>query len=346
MTQNRAAFVLEDRRMEMGPVSDPQLGPADVLIKMEYCGVCGSDVHFYEHGQPGYPDVYPFVLGHEGAGEIIDVGAEVTHLAKGDRVAIEPGIPCRVCEWCVGGRYNLCPNIIFLSAYRAHGVLRNYITHPALLCYKLPENVTSLEGALIEPLAVGMSAAVNAGIRIGQSAAILGSGCIGLVTLLALRAIGITDITMVDLFDIRLDKAKQMGAANVVNASDVNPVAAVRDLHRGDGPDFVFETAGHQVTAGQTVPMVKRGGTISIIGNVVGQTPMDLQLMTSKELQLKTAFRYRNIYPTALEAVAAGRIDLSGIVSRIYPFDSAQQAFDDSITQKESMVKAVIHVSG
>lgn len=339
---NNAVYVTENRKMVYGSADMPKVGAHDVLIKMKFCGVCGSDVHFYEHGEPEFPDVYPFILGHEGAGEVIEVGAAVTHLKVGDRVAIEPGIPCRTCEWCTSGRYNLCPNVVFPSAPREPGILRNYVSHPASLCFKLPEGMSFEEGALIEPLAVAMNAAREAGAKIGQSAAILGSGCIGLVTLLALRAMGLSKITVVDLFDIRLDKAKELGAWNVVNAREQDPIEAVRRLHDGIGPDLVFETAGSTVAASQTIKMAKRGGTIMIVGNVTGQTPVDFQLMTNKELTIKSNFRYRNIYPTTIDAVASGRIDVKSIISRYYPLDQAPQAFEDCINEKATMVKAVI----
>ena len=346
MSGNRAAFVMKNRSIQLMDAPEPVAGPGQVLIKMTYCGVCGSDVHFYQHGEPEFPDVYPFILGHEASGEVVATGSGVTTLEAGDRVAIEVGIPCRTCEWCSGGKYNLCPSIVFLSAPRAHGVMQRYIAHPAELCYKLPDHVSTRDGALIEPLAVGLNAVVNAGVHVGQSAAILGSGCIGLVTLLSLRAAGVEDITMVDVFGNRLAKAAELGAARVVNASETDAVQAVKELHGGTGPDFVFEAAGNPVTAGQTIKMAKRGGTIAIIGNVVGQTPMDLQLMTNKELRLLTSFRYRNIYPTAIAGVASGKIDISTIVSREYPFADAEQAFEDSIAHKDTMVKAVISIAG
>ncbi|MCX7889695.1 MAG: NAD(P)-dependent alcohol dehydrogenase [Rhodobacteraceae bacterium] len=339
---NHACFVLENRRMAYGPVEMPVPKDDEVLIRMKFCGVCGSDVHFYEHGEPEFPDVYPFILGHEGAGEVVAVGRNVTTHKVGDRVCLEPGITCGKCEWCRGGRYNLCPDVVFPSAPREPGILRRYVAHPADLAFRLPDGVSCEEGALIEPLAVAMTAARAAGARIGQSAAILGSGCIGLVTLLALRAMGITNITVVDLFDIRLDKARELGAANVVNARSEDPVEAVRALHGGIGPDLVFETAGSTTAASQTIRMAKRGGTIMIVGNVVGQTPIDFQLMTNKELTIRSNFRYANIYPTCIDAVASGRINLRSIISRYYPLEQAPQAFEDCITEKASMVKAVI----
>lgn len=342
--ENRAAFVLENRQMKLGAFEYPQCGDEDVVLRVVYCGVCGSDVHFYEHGEPEFPDVYPFVPGHECACEVVEVGRNVTSLEVGDRVAVEPGITCGKCEWCKAGKYNLCPKVKFLSAPTYHGALRNYLAHPADVCFKLPDNMSTLEGALVEPLSVALNATTKSGITIGQKAVILGSGCIGLVTLLALNAMGVADVTVVDQFDIRLDKARELGAAHVVNASRSDPVEAVRDLTGGTGPDFVFEAAGNQKTAAQSLLLAKRGGTIVIIGNVVGQTPFNFQLFVNKELQVQSSFRYRNVYPVAIDAVSTGKIDVGRIVSKVYDFEHAQQAFEDSISNKESMVKAVIQV--
>lgn len=344
MTSNRAAYVLATRSVELGSADIPVVGEGDVLLRISYCGVCGSDVHFYEHGEPEFPDVYPFIIGHEFSGEVVEVGSAVTTHQVGDRVSVEPGIPCRVCEWCSKGKYNLCPDIIFLSAPRAHGAMRNYVAHPASLCHKLPDNVSDLEGALIEPLAVGMNAVRESGATVGDSVTILGAGCIGLVTLLSLRAAGVRDITVVDLHDIRLAKALELGASRVINAGQGDAIAAVVAAHGGIGPDFVFETAGSRVTAAQTVSMAKRGGTIMIVGNVTGDTPYDFQKFTNKELRIQSVFRYRNIFPVAIAAVASGQIDITGIVSSIYDFDDVAQAFEDSINQKQTMVKAVLRI--
>lgn len=340
--KNRAAFVLDNRKMEVRDTVMPELHPDEVMIRMKKIGVCGSDVHFYEHGEAEFPDVYPFILGHEGAGEVVEVGAAVSHLKAGDRVCLEPGVPCRVCEWCTSGKYNLCPTVYFPSAPRALGMMRNFITHKADLCFKLPENVSFQEGALVEPLAVGIHAVRESGIKMGQSAAILGSGCIGLVTLLSLKAAGVDDITVVDIHNIRLEKAKELGARHLINASSTDMISAVKDVYGGIGPDFIFETAGNKVTASNSVPMIKRGGTIMIIGNVVGDTPVNFQMLGNKEATIKATFRYRNIYPSALSALSSGRINVNSIVSDFYKFEDTQSAFEDSINNKATVVKAMI----
>lgn len=344
--KNEAIYVLENRKMQQGEAPMPIIGEEDVMLKIEYCGVCGSDVHFYTYGEPEFPDVYPFILGHECAGEVIETGKKVKKIKVGDKVAVEPGITCGKCEWCKSGKYNLCPNVRFLSAPTYNGALRKYVAHPADLCFKLPENVSTKEGALIEPLAVGLNAVVESGIKVGDTAVILGSGCIGLVTLLSLKAMGISDITVVDLFDIRLEKAMELGATRTINSSNCDPIEEIEKLTGGRGVDYVFETAGNKVTAAQTVYMVKRGGTVMMVGNVVGETPFNFQKVTDKEITIKGTFRYRNIYPVAIDLLASGRLDIKQIISNIYSFKDTMQAYEDCIEKKMTMVKAVIDVAG
>lgn len=342
---NKAALLMKNREIQMGDSPMPEMKPGYAKVKVEYCGVCGSDVHFYSFGEPEFPDVYPFILGHEFAGTVVEVAQDVTDLAVGDRVCVEPGTFCGECEWCKKGKYNLCKNMEFLSAPRTPGAMREYITHPAKLCFKLPDNVSTLEAALVEPLAVGMSAVIRAGIHVGDSAVVLGTGCIGLVTIMALKAAGVTDITAVDLFDIRLKKALELGATRVINTTDKDSVKEVLNCHGGIGPDYVFETAGSRYTAEAAVYMCKKGGVIMQVGNVIGETSLNLQRMCDKELTLMTNFRYRNVYPVCIEAISAGRINVKDIISEIYPFDQTMQAFEDCISKKQSMVKAVIRVS-
>lgn len=341
---NKAALLLKNRKIEIGDSSMPEIKPGYVKVKVEYCGICGSDVHFYSFGEPEFPDVYPFILGHEFAGTVVETADDVTDLKVGDRVCVEPGTFCGKCEWCKKGKYNLCKNMEFISAPRTLGAMREYITHPAELCFKLPDNVSTLDGALVEPLAVGMNSVVRSGIHVGDSAVVLGTGCIGLVTIMALKAAGVTDITAVDLFDIRLNKALELGATRTVNSSDKDAVAEILKYYK-NGPDYVFETAGNRYTAESAVYICKKGGTIMLVGNVIGDTSLNLQKMCDKELTLLTNFRYRNVYPVCIEAISTGRIQVKDIISEIYPFEQAMQAFEDCISKKQSMVKAVLKIS-
>ena len=193
----------------------------EVLVKLEYVGICGSDMHYYETGAIGNFVVKPpFVLGHEPGGTVIEVGSDVKHLKVGDRVALEPGKTCGHCEFCRQGKYNLCPDVIFFATPPVDGVFQEYVAHEADLCFKLPENVSTMEGALIEPLAVGFHAANQGGAHIGQTAVVMGAGCIGLVSMMALKAEGVSRVYVVDIMEKRLQKALELGADGVINGSE------------------------------------------------------------------------------------------------------------------------------
>lgn len=332
----------------MGYTQRPIPVPAsnEVLVKLEYIGICGSDMHYYETGAIGdYVVKPPFVLGHEPGGVVVEVGSNVKHLKVGDRVALEPGKTCGHCEFCKTGRYNLCPDVVFFATPPVDGVFQEYVAHEADLCFKLPDNVSTLEGALIEPLAVGFHAANQGGAHAGQVAVVMGAGCIGLVTMMALKAEGVSKVYVVDVMQKRLDKAMELGADGVINGKNEDAVEAVMKLTNGAGCDLAVETAGTEITTRQCVYMTKKGSNIVLVGySKTGEMNLPMSLVLDKELTFKTVFRYRNIYPMAIEAVAAGKVNLKGIVTDIFDFDNIQNAMDKSIEDKANIVKAVIKI--
>lgn len=333
-------------KMEMRDVPMPVINEKQVLIKMEYVGICGSDVHYLQYGSIGdFVVEGDFILGHECAGTIVEVGERVTNLKVGDRVALEPGITCGQCEFCKSGKYNLCPDVEFLATPPYHGCLQNYMAFPENMCFKLPDNISTKEGALIEPLAVGMHGAGQGNVKLGDSVVILGAGCIGLVTLLSCKAFGATDITVVDVMEKRLEYAKKLGATRIINGGTTDAVKTVEEFSKGRGVDVVLETAGSKITISQTSYMVKRGGTIVLIG----LAPEDIieynfAKIMSKEAVIQSVFRYRNIYPKAIQAVSQGLINISDIVTHEFSFEETQKAFDYVIHNKNDVVKAVIKI--
>ena len=324
----------------------PQVKEDEVLVKLEYVGICGSDLHYYESGAIGdYVVKPPFVLGHEPGGTVVEVGRNVKHLKAGDRVALEPGKTCGHCEFCKTGRYNLCPDVVFFATPPVDGVFQEYVAHEADLCFKLPDNVSTMEGALIEPLAVGFHAAMQGGARAGQTAVVMGAGCIGLVTMMALKAMGVTKVYTVDIMEKRLQKALELGADGVINAGQADAVEEVRKLTDGKGCDLVIETAGTQATTVQAIRMTKKGAAIVLVGySKSGEMTLPMSLALDKELTFKTVFRYRHIYPMAIDAVAAGKVNLKGIVTDIYTLDEIQKAMDHSVNNKADIVKAVVRI--
>ena len=345
MKKNRAVYMNGKLHFEYGELELPRAAPGEVVVRVEYVGICGSDVHFYRTGMIGpRPIVGRQILGHECAGTVAEVGAGVTALSVGDRVALEPGEPCGSCEYCKQGRYNLCPQVKFLSSNPYQGAMRDYMSYPAHLAFKLPDNVSTLEGALVEPLAVGLHAARQGGVQLGDTAVILGAGCIGLTTLLACKAMGASRVIVTDIFEKRLEVARRLGADEVVDGSQVDSTAEVLRLTGGAGGEVVFETAGSRVTAAQTEQVAKRGGTIVMVGNIMGETPFDFHRVSTQEITIKSVFRYRNIYPLAIQGIASGQIDVKSIVSHIFSFDQVPEAFDKAANDKLNVVKAVIRV--
>lgn len=325
----------------------PKVKDNEVLVKLEYVGICGSDLHYYETGAIGdYVVKPPFVLGHEPGGTVVEVGKDVKNLKVGDRVALEPGKTCGHCEFCKTGNYNLCPDVVFFATPPVDGVFQEYVAHEAGLCFKLPDNVSTMEGALIEPLAVGFHAAMQGGAKAGQTAVVMGAGCIGLVTMMALKAMGVSKVYVIDIMEKRLQKSLELGADGIINGAQADVVEEVRKLTDGKGCDLAVETAGTQVTTVQAIHMTKKGATIVLVGySKSGEMTLPMSLALDKELTFKTVFRYRHIYPMAIEAVAAGKVDLKGIVTDIFELDEAQKAMDYSVNNKADIVKAVIRIA-
>lgn len=319
----------------------------EVLLKLEYVGICGSDLHYYEHGRIGdYIVEPPFVLGHEAGGIVVEAGTSVQHLKAGDKVALEPGIPCGHCEFCKKGFYNLCPDVKFFATPPVDGVFQEYAVHKADLCFKLPPNMSTLEGALIEPLAVGFHAAIQGNAQLGQTAVVMGAGCIGLVSMMALRARGVNKVYVSDILQKRLEKAMELGADGVINGREKDSVEEIMKMTGGRGADIVIETAGTDVTSAQAIRMSAKGGTVVFVGySPSGNITIPMGTALDKELTFRTVFRYRHIYPLAIDAVASGKINLKGIVTNEYALDDIQNAMDSSLKNKMDVVKAVIKIS-
>jgi L-iditol 2-dehydrogenase len=344
--KNQAIVMTGIGKMEMREVPMPQVAAGQVLIQVEYVGICGSDLHYLEYGAIGdFVVKGDFILGHECGGIVTALGEGVTSLQIGDRVALEPGATCGKCEFCKEGKYNLCPDVEFLATPPYQGCLMKYMAHPADLCFPLPENMSTKEGALIEPLAVGMHAAAQGEVSVGDSVVILGAGCIGLMTLLACRARGAADITVVDVMEKRLAFAKKLGADHIIHAGSEDVIETYQKLTKGRGADVVLEAAGNAITTKQTASLVKPGGTVVLVGMAAeALISYDIAKLMAKEATIKTVFRYRNLYPRAIAAVAKGLIHVSEIATHEFAFEEAPEAFLYNIHNKNEVVKGVIKV--
>ena len=342
----KVAIMTDVMKMELTERNIPQPKNDEVLVKIEYVGVCGSDLHYFEAGGIGANIVKPpFVLGHEAGGVVVEIGSDVKDLKVGDKVALEPGKTCGKCEFCKTGRYNLCPEVIFFATPPIDGVFQEYVAHEAGLCFKIPDNMDTIEAALIEPLAVGFHAARQGNAKLGQTAVVTGAGCIGLVSTMALKAMGVTKIIVVDVQQKRLDKALELGATDIINGSKQDTVTEIIRLTGGVGSDLVIETAGTEITTRQAIQFAKKGSTIVLVGySASGEMNLPMSLALDKELEFKTVFRYRHIYPIAIDAVSSGKVNLKGIVTNQFSLDDIQNAMVQSVKDKANIVKSVIKI--
>ena len=349
--KNTEAILVTPGKFEIQECPMPQPKDNEILMKVEYVGMCGSDIHGFEFG-PFIPPKDPnqkIGLGHEVAGEVVGIGAKVTKFKVGDKVLIEPGIPDDSCEYCRTGRYNICPGVDFMATQPNYkGALTQYMTHPEEWTYHVPDNMTTMEAALVEPAAVGMHAAILGGASLGKSIVILGAGAIGLMTLQACVSLGATDITVVDVMEKRLELAKKLGAARVINGKEQDTVAVLRspEMYADHGVELVFECAGAVFTAQQAVQIVARGGKIMMVGTQSKPVPVDF-LKINREVSIQTSFRYCINFPQTIEAIAAGKFNVKDMVTHVYDYKDVQQAFMDAIdpVKKLDMVKGVVKVA-
>lgn len=343
--KNQTAYLTAAKQFEIRNSEIPIPGKDDVLVQIEHVGICGSDILFYNDPTVGgeLTVTLPIVLGHECAGIVTAVGDSVRHIEPGDKVALEPGVPCGKCNFCRSGRYNLCPDVIMMAAppFKT-GALSRYVKHPAAYTFKLPENVSTLEGALIEPLAIGLHAAERANVSLGQSVLILGAGCIGLMTLLACKARGAGNIIVADLFDNRLEMATKLGATTVINSTHTDLSKEVRALTGVNMTDHVFETAGSPHTTKLIPFLVKRGGAVTMVGNVHGDVPFDFNTFSPQEITMTTVFRSVNDFPKAIEGITHGYISVKEMISNRFHFAETERAFEHACNHKQEVMKVII----
>lgn len=341
--KNRAFHMTGIRKMEAGEIPMPVVGDDDVLVKIQSVGICGSDLHYYRRGAIGnYVVEPPFILGHEAAGIVESVGKNVQNFKKGDRVTMEPGIPCFKCEQCLKGRYHLCPDLTFWATPPYDGCLVDYVAHPAAFTFKLPDNVSLRDGALVEPLACGLSACERADVKLGETVVILGSGCIGLVSLLVAKARGASKIFVTDVIDERLKVAEEFGAI-AINSAKTDMAELIMKETDGRGADVVLDCCGIDATIRQGLEVAALAARMVIVGlgtNEYNNIPV--ANLESKEMTLLWMHRYHNQYPVALNAISSGAIDIGKIVSNEYRFEETPEAFEDCINNIQNVVKGVI----
>ncbi|KAI9849080.1 MAG: hypothetical protein M1838_000281 [Thelocarpon superellum] len=337
MAEKNTSFVLEKAgqvQYEDRPV--PELKhDTDVLVNIKQTGICGSDVHYWVSGAIGdFVVRAPMVLGHESSGIVSAVGAGVTSLAPGDRVCLEPGIPCRVCTFCKSGRYNLCPDYAFAATPPYDGTLAKYYVLPHDMCFQLPAHVSLEEGALIEPLAVAVHIVKRADVRPGQSVVVFGAGPVGLLCAGVARAFGAAKIISVDINEERLAFARKFAATGTFAPSKTPAAESAKRLideqELGVGADVAIEASGAEPSVQTAVHVLRSGGTYVQGGMGKPDVSFPVTAMTTKELVVRGSFRYaEGDYPLAVQMVADGKVRVKELITKMVPFDKAEEAFSD-----------------
>ena len=322
---------------------DTALGPQDVRIKTHTVGICGSDVHYYTHGKIGHFVVHePMILGHEASGTVIETGSEVTHLKAGDRVCMEPGIPDFTSRASKLGIYNVDPSVRFWATPPIHGCLTPEVIHPAAFTYRLPDTVSFAEGAMVEPFAIGMQAALRARIQPGDIAVVTGAGPIGMMVALAALAGGCAKVIVADLAQPKLDIIGAYDGIETVNIRNRPAAEAVAEATHGWGADVVFECSGAAPAILGVDKLARPGGAVVLVGMPVEPVPVDIVGLQAKELRVETVFRYANVYDRAIALIASGKVNLKPLISDTLPFAESIAAFDRAVEARETDVKLQI----
>jgi len=333
-----------DLRMEKVPMPG-EPGDDEVLLKMSQVGICGSDVSYLTKGAIGHFIVKaPMLLGHEAAGVVVKCGSKVKHLKPGDRVAVEPGVPCRRCDYCKGGTYNLCPDVIFCATPPHHGNLCRYYKHAADFCFKLPDHVSNEEGAILEPLSVGVHACRRAHVTLGSTVLICGAGPIGLVSLLTAKAMGATNICVTDIAANRLKVAKDLGANHtlLVDSKDGEALAKKVSALMGCMPDITIECSGAESSIQLGIFATKSGGMMVLVGLGPAEVKIPIVNAAVREVDIRGIFRYANCYPLALDMIASGRVNVKPLITHRFKLEETLKAFETARTGAGGAIKVMI----
>ena len=339
------ALVLEERmKLSLREIDLPlDVGPRDVKIAIHTVGVCGSDVHYYTHGHIG-PFVVkePMVLGHEAAGTVVEIGAEVKGLKVGDRVCMEPGIPDTASRASKLGLYNVDPSVRFWATPPIHGCLTPFVVFPEAFTFKLPDNVSFAEGAMVEPFAVGMQAAAKARIVPGDTALVIGAGPIGIMIALAALAGGCSRVYISDHSADKLAIAGRYDGVEPIKLPEQSVGDVIAAGTDGWGVDIVFEAAGARSAYDGIFGFLRPGGAVVFVGMPVEPIALDIVGAQAKEARIETVFRYANVFDRALALIASGKVDLKPLVTGVFPFEESIAAFERAASARPTDVKLQI----
>jgi len=339
------ALVLEQyKQFSYTDFPDPRMGADEVLIRIKTCGICGSDIHGMD-GSSGRR-IPPLIMGHEASGVIAEVGANVRGWQVGDRVTFDSTVYCGACYFCRRGEINLCDNRQVLGVstgeYRRHGALAEYLVVPSRILYRLPDNLTFEQGAFVEPVSIAVHAVERTPIHIGDTAVVVGSGMIGLLVVQALRAAGCGRVIAVDLDPGRLERAVQLGADEGLRSDTSDVAAEIRERTGGRGADVVFEVVGITPTVKLAVNSARKGGQVTLVGNLAPNVELPLQAVVTREITLNGSCGSQGEYDACLDLIARSKINVDALLSARAPLAEGAAWFDRLYAGEDGLMKVML----
>lgn len=340
----KAMLLTEYKKLELTDMPQPEIGPDDVLVSVRACGICGSDIHGFD-GSSGRR-IPPLVMGHEAAGMVAEVGGNVTRFQPGQRVTFDSMISCGRCDFCRRGQINLCDNRRVLGVscgeYRQHGAFAEFVAVPQNIVYAIPDELKFEHAALIEAVSVAVHAANRTPVSLGDTALVVGSGMIGLLVIQAIRLAGCSRVIAADLSDEKLAVARQLGADETINAGREDVVARVLELTGGRGADISLEVVGHTTTVDTAVKAVRKGGTVTLVGNLSPEITLPLQSVVTREISLLGNCASSGEYPACIELLSRGDIRVDPLITATASLDEGPQWFERLYGGDPSAMKVVL----
>jgi L-iditol 2-dehydrogenase len=330
--------------LEIAEMPVPAVGAGEVLVRVEACGICGSDVHGYDGGSGRR--IPPIVMGHEAAGTVASVGSGVTGFAVGDRVTFDSTVYCGECAFCKRGEVNLCDNrqVIGVSCgdYRRHGAFAEYVAVPQRILYQLPDGIAFSEAAMLEAASVALHAVRVSDVKSGETALVIGAGMIGLLTLQAAHAFGCAKVLIADIDQTRIKLARDVGADATLFGSGEKIVAEVMKLTSGRGVDITYEAVGRNETVATAIDCTRKGGTVTLIGNIRPEVTLPLQKVVSRQLRLQGSCASAGEYPQAIELIAAGKIKVGPLITAVAPLEEGPRWFSRLHAGEPNLMKVIL----
>ncbi|MCX6629659.1 MAG: galactitol-1-phosphate 5-dehydrogenase [Candidatus Solibacter sp.] len=339
-----ALLLTQYMQLEMVEMPVPAIGPDDVLVRVRACGICGSDVHGLD-GRTGRR-IPPLVMGHEAAGEVVEAGANITDLRAGDRVTFDSTVYCGRCFHCLRGEQNLCDNREVLGVspgpYRRHGAFAEFVAVPRRIIYRLPENLSFEHAAMIEAVSVAVHAVNLTPIRLGDTALVVGTGMIGLLAIQAARHAGCSRVIAVDPDDGRLQLARAAGATDAINPNTTGAVEAILALTDGHGADVALECVGATEPIRTAIGAVRKGGAVTLVGNVSPEIELPLQSVVSRQIRVQGSCASNGEYPACIEMMSRGAIQVDTLISAVAPLEEGASWFDRLYRHEPNLMKVIL----